>query len=359
MSIRGRLVKEGKDAGPISVANEMRKTGVEPPSRATLARILARRGLVDPQPQKKPRAAFQRFEYPDPNGCWQLDGFDYTLDNGQKWCVLQVEDDHSRFILASLVAPAETTAAAITVVAEAIRRHGAPAKFLTDNGSAFNQSRRGQETGLEKYLKSQGVVPITGRPGHPTTQGKNERLHQTVQKFLDAHRPIRTATRLQALVDEFDDWYNNDRIHQSLDGRTPAQAYHAAPKAQPAPTPVTTPTPVKTWIQRRPETRPRIPKGSTLMEGTTSTYETTRRVGSNGRITICNTLIFVGKPLTGQTLPIILNDRTITVIDPDGVILGSVPRPTLDTRATQPKYSLSPNQQSPHGSNPDYQPRLV
>ena len=349
VSIRASLVKQGKDAGPISIADQMRVKGVEPPSRATLARILTRRGMVDPQPQKKPRAAWQRFCYPDPNGCWQLDGFDYTLDTGQKRCVLQVEDDHSRLICSSLAAPAETSNAAITVTDEAIRRHGAPAFFLTDNGSAFNLSRRGQETSFEKYLKCHGVTPITGRPGHPTTQGKNERLHQTTQKFLDANRPIYTTERLQTLLNDFEDWYNNHRVHQSLDGQTPAQAYHATPKAQPAPAPITTPTPVKTWIPRRRETRPRTPKDSTPIPGTEATYETSRRVDTHGHISICHVRVTVGRPLAGQTMHIIFDDHTITVIDPDGVILGDVPRPTLDTRKTRTDYSITPRKPGQHG----------
>ena len=76
------------------------------------------------------------------------------------------------------------------------------------------------------------LVAGTGRPGKPTTQGKNERLHQTIQRFLDAHRPIRTASRLAALVDKFDDYYNTQRAHQALDpDQTPAVAYQARLKA--------------------------------------------------------------------------------------------------------------------------------
>ena len=120
------------------------------------------------------------------------------------------------------MARAETSEAAITVVAEAIGRHGAPAQFLTDI-AAFNQSRRGGTSQLETYLRRQGVEPITGQPGKPTTQGKNERLHRTIQKFLDANRPIRTAQRLADLVQEFDDYYNNQRPHQALEpDQTPA-----------------------------------------------------------------------------------------------------------------------------------------
>ena len=221
LEVRAQLKRDGWDHGPLSVAASIRRLGVAPPSRATLARIFTRHGVVTPEPAKRPRASYRRFRYPDPNGCWQLDGFEYRLDDeaGSKRCVLQVEDDHSRFILASDVARAETSEAAITVVAEAIGHHGAPARFLTDNGAAFNQSRRGGTSQLETYLRRQGVEPITGRPRKPTTQGKNERLHRTIQKFLDANRPIRTAQRLAELVDEFDDYYNNQRPHQALEAR--------------------------------------------------------------------------------------------------------------------------------------------
>ena len=184
LEIRADLTRQGWDAGPLSVASAMRQQGLKPPSRATLARIFTRNGVVAAQPQKKPRASYQRFVYPDPNGCWQLDGANYQLDNGKTYCILQVEDDHSRHILASIVATSENANQVVAVVDQAIRRHGAPTKFLTDNGTSLNQSRRGKQTRLERFLKDHGVTPITGRPGKPTTQGKNERLHQTLHRFL-------------------------------------------------------------------------------------------------------------------------------------------------------------------------------
>ncbi|MCC6498234.1 MAG: transposase family protein, partial [Propionibacteriaceae bacterium] len=169
LQVRAQLKKEGWDHGPLSVSAAMRRQGLTPPSRATLARIFTRHGVVTPEPAKRPRASYRRFRYPDPNGCWQLDGFEVRLDDeaGSTRCVLQVEDDHSRFVLASHVARSETSEAAITVVATAIGRHGAPARFLTDNGTAFNQSRQGKTSQLEAYLRRQGVTPITGRPSKP------------------------------------------------------------------------------------------------------------------------------------------------------------------------------------------------
>lgn len=331
--VRAELKREGWDHGPLSVAAVMRRRGIIPPSRATLARIFTRHGVVVPEPAKRPRASYRRFRYPDPNGCWQLDGFEVRLDDeaGSRRCVLQVEDDHSRFILASHVARAETGEAAITVVAKAIGRHGTPARFLTDNGTAFNQSRRGGTAQLEAYLHRQGVEPITGRPGKPTTQGKNERLHQTIQKFLDAHRPICTEQRLAELVDEFDEYYNTQRAHQSLEpDQTPAEAYQAKPKAVPGPpkseiapaavkASATTPRRiVASGIARR-------MKGEhTLTDTPDAPRWADRRVSTSGRIHICHAKINVSTRLAGQNLHVMFDAATIEIFDTDGVLLGSV-----------------------------------
>ena len=69
LKIRSDLIRQGWDAGSLSVADQMRRLGLTPPSRATLARIFTRNGVVTPQPNKKPRAAWHRFTYPDPNVC--------------------------------------------------------------------------------------------------------------------------------------------------------------------------------------------------------------------------------------------------------------------------------------------------
>jgi transposase InsO family protein len=336
LAVRAELKRAGWDHGPLSVAAAMRRQGVIPPSRATLARIFTRHGVVTPEPAKRPRASYRRFRYPDPNGCWQLDGFEYRLDDeaGSKRCVLQVEDDHSRFILASHVARSETSEAAITVVAQAIGRHGAPARFLTDNGSAFNQSRRGGTSQLEGYLKRQGVEPITGRPGKPTTQGKNERLHQTIQKFLDANRPIRTAQRLAELVDKFDEYYNTQRAHQALDpDQTPADAYQARPKAVPGPpTPEIAPPVAASTITTGRRTvssgiARRMMGERTLTDAPGAARWADRTVTTSGRIHICHAKIYVSSQRVGQTLHVMFDTTTIEIFDTDGILLGTVPHP--------------------------------
>ncbi|QXT62433.1 DDE-type integrase/transposase/recombinase [Tessaracoccus palaemonis] len=345
LQVRAQLKREGWDHGPLSVAAAMRRQGIDPPSRATLARIFTRHGVVRPEPAKRPRASYRRFRYPDPNGCWQLDGVEIVLDDeaGSRRCVLQVEDDHSRFILASHVALSETSQAAITVVAAAIGHHGAPARFLTDNGTAFNQSRRGRTSQLEGFLRRQGVEPITGRPGKPTTQGKSERLHQTFHTFLDAHRPIRTQDRLAELADQFAQYYNTQRAHQALDpDQTPADAYQSRPKALPGPptppppaTPATGRRTVKSGITRR-------LKGERPVTDANDARWADRLVSRNGRIHICNAKIYVGARHIGETLHIMFNATTIEIFDINGVLIGTTPHPGPVTTGTTRLLTISP-----------------
>lgn len=364
LATRADLDRNGLYAGPLSVADRMRRDGLAPPSRATLARVFTRNGMVVPEPSKRPRASYKRFVYPDPNGCWQLDGFEFELDNGQTRCVLQVEDDHSRYVLASLVALSENSDAVIEVVSRAIIQHGVPARFLTDNGVALNRSRLGVTTRLEAYLRSLGVEPITGRPNKPTTQGKNERLHQTIRKYLNAHRPITTGRQLQRLVDEFDDYYNHHRSHQGLEpGQAPADAYQAKPKAKPRPVqppdsigpsvraipPQSAPQP-STETGTPPPARRRKMKGEQPISNDEDAPRwAERRVSTTGRICICNNLIYLGEHLVGHTMRVLFDDQTITVFNPDGTQLGSVAKGPRRTRHTRKDLQAAQLQPEPSG----------
>src|SRR6266542_1410962 len=77
MRAREELADEGRDNGPISIRWRLQDTGLTPlPSQASIYRILRERGQIVPQPRKKPRTR-RRFEYADPNGCWQIDGMEH------------------------------------------------------------------------------------------------------------------------------------------------------------------------------------------------------------------------------------------------------------------------------------------
>ena len=239
IGIRAALEQSGLDHGPISVHEKMRSLGMEPvPSVASLARIFRDAQVARLEPRKKPRASYRRFVYPAPNACWQLDETEYVLAGGRKCVIFQLIEDHSRLAVASHVAWGETSEGALTVVRKGIAVHGVPQRLLSDNGAALNPSRRGVIGQLVAYVTSLGVEPITGKPYKPTTQGKNERFHQTLFRYLDKQPFAKDLAELQAQVDAFDVIDNTQRPHQGLPGRiTPQQSWGATPKAE-APRPV-------------------------------------------------------------------------------------------------------------------------
>ncbi|MCI0156564.1 DDE-type integrase/transposase/recombinase [Leifsonia shinshuensis] len=234
IQVRAALEQSGLDHGPISVHDRMQLLRITPvPAVSSLARIFRDAGVARLEPRKRPRASYRRFVYPAPNACWQIDATEYVLTEGRKCVIFQLIDDHSRLAVASHVAWTESSQDAITVVAKAIRIHGVPQRLLSDNGMALNPSRRGFAGQLTTYLASYGVEAITGKPFKPTTQGKNERFHQTLFRYLDKQPIAATLAQLQEQVDAFDIIYNTQRPHQALPGRiTPHQAWQATPKAE-------------------------------------------------------------------------------------------------------------------------------
>jgi transposase InsO family protein len=204
-------------------------TGEPMPSRSTINRVLERRGQIVRVPQRRPRRSRHRFEADQPNTMWQMDGFDYALAEGQHVVVLQISDDCSRFDLALRAAASENAVEVWAAVVWASSRYGLPARFLTDNGTAFSGARRGWVSPLEENLRALGVAPITSSVAHPQTCGKNERAHATVQKWLRRRPPAVDLAELQALLNTYREHYNQRRRKTHLNGLTPAQRYALGP----------------------------------------------------------------------------------------------------------------------------------
>jgi putative transposase len=319
VQVRAALEASGLDHGPISVHDKMAAMGLpQVPSVASLARIFRVAGVARVEPKKKPRSAWRRFVYPAPNACWQLDGTEYVLSGGRKCVILQLIDDHSRYAVASHVAWGETSEAAIAVFDKAVAAHGVPQRLLTDNGVALNPSRRGYLGQLVARVSSLGVEAITGKPDKPTTQGKNERFHQTLFRYLDKQPLADTLAELQAQVDAFDHVYNTERPHQGLPGRvTPLTAWQATEKAEaprPKPDP---PFLTRPAAPRRPPAPP-----TTVPDGTI-----VRRLTSQGTFNLDKVTYLVGGQHGFHHVLIDIDGDTITVINPEGEILAEHTRP--------------------------------
>jgi transposase InsO family protein len=251
---RKELDEDGWDAGAEQIAfwigdhPDQWPPGARVPSRATINRVLDRRGQVVKVPQRRPRRSRHRFEAQQPNTMWQMDGFEVTLSGGGIAVVLQISDDCSRLDLALRAAPSENSTDIWAAVLCAVGRFGLPARFLTDNGTAFSGRRRGWTSRLEENLRALNVLPITSSVAHPQTCGKNERAHSTVLKWL-ARRPApEDLAELQTLLDTYREYYNNRRRKTHLAGMTPAERYALGPLDGPGHDALPWPVDIKTAI---------------------------------------------------------------------------------------------------------------
>jgi transposase InsO family protein len=234
LELRAELSAAGLDAGPQTILDHLASRFDKTPSRVTIWRILKRQGLITPQPHKRPRASFVRFEAELPNELWQTDATEWYLADSTKVEILNLIDDHSRLCLASVAVRTVKAADAVQTLYSAVEEFGPPARFLSDNAAVFSgRSRRGR-VALESELDRLGIQCVHSTPYHPQTCGKVERFHQTLKLFLTKQAPATSITHLQIQLDAFRTIYNQQRPHRALDGRTPLQAFTARLKASPS-----------------------------------------------------------------------------------------------------------------------------
>ena len=237
LRIRKQLVDAGLDAGADTIGWHLTHRHHTTLSRATINRVLVRAGTVTPDPSKRPKASYLRFEADQPNETWQSDFTHYRLSTGVDVEVITWLDDHSRYALHISAHPRVTALIVRDTFRQTCDLHGYPASTLTDNGMVYTTryaGGRGGRNHLEHELRRLDIVQKNSRPNHPTTCGKVERFQQTLKKWLRARAQPETLVELQILLDQFVEIYNQQRPHRSLPHRaTPATAYQARPKATP------------------------------------------------------------------------------------------------------------------------------
>lgn len=235
VEVRKQLDDVGLDAGAATIRWHLERAGSGPvPSEATVWRILSRRGFVSPAPKKRPRASWRRFEAATANELWQIDGTDWSLVDDTPVKIINVIDDHSRYVPASHAASGETSEAAWAAFSVGVREIGMPSGCLSDNGLAFSGRLRGFEVAFEINLRDVGVRAITSAPYHPQTCGKVERFQQTLKKWLRNQPAAATLAELQTQLDGFRRYYNHERPHRAIGRVTPAERLHTSPRLQPA-----------------------------------------------------------------------------------------------------------------------------
>jgi len=165
---------------------------------------------------------------------WQSDFMHCRLADGSDVEVINWLDDHSRLLLSATAHQPVTGDVVVATFLDVIDVYGTPASTLTDNGRVYTARFGGGRNAFEYLLPILGVRQKNGSPGHPQTQGKIERFHQTLQRWLAARPAARTLPDLQRQLDLFREHYNEKRPHRALQRNTPGNAYRATPKALPA-----------------------------------------------------------------------------------------------------------------------------
>jgi transposase InsO family protein len=232
--LRKQLTDTGLDAGAATIHYHLSQRRDDVPSVATIWRVLRRRGFITPQPHKRPKSSWIRFEAQLPNQCWQADVTHWHLADGTAVEICNIIDDYSRLITASRVFTVTTAHAVTETFHHAANTWGLPASVLTDNGCVFTAWHRGGATTFEVELLTLGIELKHSRPYHPQTCGKVERFHQTLKRFLAKQPRAETNTQLQTQIDSFITYYNQTRPHRAKGRITPQAAFNSRDKARPS-----------------------------------------------------------------------------------------------------------------------------
>lgn len=164
------------------------------------------------------------------NELWQTD-FTYMKIIGWGWYYLStILDDFSRFIIAWKLTNSMTAEDVKDTINLAIQESGVSnvkvqqrPRLLSDNGSCYLAKD------LQQYLEDRDMKHVRGRPYHPMTQGKIERYHRTMKnivKLQNYYFPWELEQEIKAFVD----YYNHERVHESLENMTPADVYYGRDK---------------------------------------------------------------------------------------------------------------------------------
>jgi len=211
-----------------------RRGSVAVPSPSTITQILRRHGRITEEGSQRGKA-WVRFQRERPNELWQMDfKGHFGLEGGGRSHPLVLLDDHSRFCLILAACMDERGATVQQELVGAFRAYGLPLEMLMDNGSPWGSDEVHVYTPFVVWLLRLGIRVTHGRIRHPQTQGKLERLNQTLDvDVLHLVGPFQDNAAVQAALDEYRPVYNEVRPHEALGMAVPASRYTPSERSYP------------------------------------------------------------------------------------------------------------------------------
>jgi len=209
-------------------------------AHSTVWKVLKRAGIS--RPPRAVREVANSYEWPCPGDLLHMDTSEYvrfqrpghrvTGDRSSQDrqhrdgvdFVHAIIDDHSRLAYAE-IHPDQRAATVADFVERALAfyaGHGITAKrLMTDNGWSYVRSRT-----LRELLSRHGIRHLTTKPYRPRTNGKVERLHQTMAREWAYGLVYRSHRDRAAALPHWLDHYNHTRPHSSIGDRPPINRIH-------------------------------------------------------------------------------------------------------------------------------------
>jgi transposase InsO family protein len=323
--------------GPRRLVFEVGRRGHQV-TRSSVYRTLVRNGLLEPRSRRRRRKDYRRWERSAAMELWQLDvTASAFVTSGAEVKIVTGVDDHSRFCVLTTAVMRATARPVCLAFLAAMRAYGIPGEVLTDNAKVF--TGRFHKPGVpvevlfDKICRENGITHRLTKIHSPTTTGKIERLHQTLQdELLDVHGPFESIEALQAALDAWRREYNTDRPHQSLGMAFPASRF----------TPAVSPLALRVPAQLEACTRPQLPPPSAAdalaahglpaatpapVTGTPQDHpavEVERVVPPSGNLWIGGQQVWLGPALSGRQVTLWIDATSLHVLL-DGARVKTLP----------------------------------
>lgn len=246
------------------------------PARSTTDEILKRHDLVRPRRRRRRCSPTEKpLSHADaPNRVWPVDFKGHFRVGSRERCdPLTITDAFSRYSIECRALTLPTLEDVQKCFESTFREYGLPERIRSDNGTPFASTGIAGLTRLSVWFVRLGVVPERIEPGKPQQNGRHERFHLTLKEET-ATPPKQTIRAQQLAFTRFRRTYNEERPHEALDMRTPAELYE--PSTRPYPS-------------KLPELE--YPGGVKV-----------RRVRKNGSIKWHGRPVFLGEALRGQAV---------------------------------------------------------
>jgi transposase InsO family protein len=206
------------------------------PAASSIGELLRREGLVQPRHARRRTPPYTEplAHATAPNQVWCADykGW-FRCGDGTRCDPFTVTDAYSRYLLRCRVTEKADGIHVRAVMEAMFREYGLPEAMRTDNGPPFASPAPGGLSRLSMWWLRLGIRHERITPGCPEQNGRHERMHRTLKQDT-ANPPSPTRCRQQEAFAEFEHSYNQERPHEALDGKTPADVYVASARLFPA-----------------------------------------------------------------------------------------------------------------------------